>query len=128
MRQASKTHRGKQAVRRHFIAEWLEAREMEPMDLVNALNATDASLPMVDKSQVYRWLKGQMPHADMQVRIAGALSVVNPETGDPDPSGILRHPDYDWMARQFEGRSKAEIDRMKQMIELAFPARVGTRN
>lgn len=127
MKQVSRIHHGKQPVRRHFIAEWLEAREMEPMDLVEALNSADTSLPMVDKSQVYRWLKGQMPHADMQVRIAGALSIMDPETGEPDPSGILRHPNYDWMARQFEGRSKAEIERMKQMIELAFP-KTGTRN
>lgn len=128
MKQMSRIHQGKQPIRRHFIVEWLEARDMEPMDLLDGLNEADTSLPAVDKSQVYRWLKGQMPHKDMQVRIAAALEIVDPETGAPDASGILRHPDHDWIARKMHNRSDDEIRRLKEIVDLAFPQKTGTRN
>lgn len=101
---------------------------MEPMELLNQLNDADTSLPPVDKSQVYRWLKGQMPQPHMQIRVAGALQIFDLETGDPDPEGILRHPDQDWFARMTKDRSDDEIKRLKQMVELAFPPKTGTRN
>lgn len=128
MKQLTKIHQGKRPVRRHFIGAWLEERGMDPMDLVTALNESDTSLPAIDKSQVYRWLnKGQMPHADTQVRIAGALGIVDPETGDPDPSGIFRDPTDDWFTKFFHDKDPDEIQRAKRVLELAFPkSKTGT--
>lgn len=73
----------------------------------------------VDKSQVYRWLKGQLPHADMQERIAALFQI--------EPEALLRHPDDDWLSRFFSGRDAAERDRIKKAMELAWPPkRTGT--
>jgi predicted XRE-type DNA-binding protein len=55
-----KSKEKRRAIRRHFIKEWMEDREMTPADIVDALD--------IDKSQVYRWLKGQLPQPDMQER------------------------------------------------------------
>ena len=128
MKPVSRIHQGKQPIRRHYIREWLEARDMDPMDLVNRLNEADPYAPMIDKSQVYRWLKGQMPQPPMQERIAAALEIVDVETGEPDSSGILRHPDFDWFARKMQGRDEDELKRLKQMVDLAFPTKTGTHN
>lgn len=103
---------------------------MSAADLLAGLNDPErfSELGTVDKSQVYRWLKGQMPGPDMQLRVADALEIKDPETGQPDPAGILRHPDFDWLARKYQGRSPDEIDRLKQMIDLAFPdVRTGSK-
>lgn len=101
---------------------------MEPMDLLRILNEGDTSLPAVDKSQVYRWLKGQLPQTPMQIRIAGALEVLDVETGEPDPDGLMRHPDVDWFARKLQSSSREEVERLKQIVELTMPSRTGTRN
>jgi hypothetical protein len=91
---------------------------MSVPDLLALLNDDERSmeLPRVDKSQVYRWLKGQMPQAAMQARIAAALEM-------EDAASLLRHPDDDWFAEFFSGRSRDEIHRMKLMLEAAFPRR-----
>lgn len=128
MKPVSKIHQGKEPHHRHYIGEWLEERGMDPMDLLNSLNEADTSLPPVDKSQVYRWLKGQLPQPHMQARVAGALSILDPETGEPDPEGILRDPHIDWVARRLKGRSRDDIERVKQAIDLVLPPKTGTRN
>lgn len=128
MKSVARIHQGKTPIRKHYIAEWLEARDMEPMDLLSGLNESDTSLPAVDKSQVYRWLKGQMPQDKMLARIAEALEIRDVETREPDPNGIFRHPDHDWLESKFKGRERDEIERIKQMVDLAFPPKTGTNN
>jgi transcriptional regulator with XRE-family HTH domain len=122
MAKVTKIHQSKSPVRRHFIAEWMEARGMSASDLVEALNDPDrfSELGYIDKSQVYRWLKGQMPQAAHQARIAAALG------HEDDPSIILRAPEADWLARFFEDRSREELERMKTMLEAAFPRKTGS--
>lgn len=112
----TKIYQGRQPVRRHFLGEWLEARHLSVSDLLALLNDDERSmdLPRVDKSQVYRWLRGQMPQSAMQARLAAALEL-------DDPGSLLRHPDDDWFAEFFAGRSRDEIHRMKLMLEAAFP-------
>lgn len=97
---------------------------MGAMDLLELLN--DSGEDQIDKSQVYRWLKGNLPHAPTQIRIAAALNLNDPDTGAPDPEALLRHPDQDWIARRLKGKSREEIERIKQMIDLAFPTKTGT--
>ena len=101
----SRIHKNKQPIRRHFIAEWMEAHGLKPADLIEQLN--------VDKSQVYRWLKGQLPQPDMQERIAALFKVA--------PEALLRHPDDDWLSRFFQDRSAEDRARIKQAMELAWP-------
>lgn len=118
MPNVSKIHQDKQPIRRHFLAEWLEKREMSAMDLLNALNDPERSMDFnaIDKSQVYRWLKGQLPHPQMQLRIVEAL-------GLDDAGDLLRSPEDDWFNQFFKDRTEDEIERMKQMLEAAFPVK-----
>lgn len=94
---------------------------MTPPDLLDALNDPDrfSDLQQIDKSQVYRWLKGQLPHPPMQKRIADAL-------GLDAPTDLLRHPDDDWLAKFFRDRDSEEIERIKKTLESAFPRKTGT--
>lgn len=90
---------------------------MTPPELIEILNDPDRwgdDYKPIDKSQVYRWLKGQMPQAAQQVRIARALEMEN-------PSDLLRDPLDDWFAKFFRDRNRDEMERMKQMLEAAFP-------
>jgi hypothetical protein len=126
-------HKGKTPHRRHFIKEWMELREMEPKDLIRKLNDVDPSLPPIDKSQVYRWIDGQLPQPRFMTRIAWALSIFTidddgVERPEPDPSGIMRDPNLDWFARQVKDRSEDELRRLRSIVENAFPPRTGTAN
>lgn len=110
-------HQGKQPIRRHYIAEWLEERRMTATDLLEALNDPDRSseYPFIDKSQVYRWLKGQLPQPAMQLRIAAALGF------EADPGKLLRPPELDWIKEFFDGRSREEMARIRDTLTVAFP-------
>lgn len=113
----TRIHQNKQPIRRHFLNEWLVAKNLKPADLVDLLNDPDRSMDLeeIGKSQVYRWLAGQLPHPATQQRIAQAL-------GEGDrPEALLRHPDDDWVARFMDGRSQEEIQRIKNTLENAFP-------
>lgn len=102
----------------------MEHRGVSPMDLLDSLN--DSGEQPIDKTQVYRWIRGNLPMPATMVRIAAALSVLDIETGEPAPEALLRHPNEDWIARKLQGRSPDEVERIKQMIDLAFPDKTGT--
>lgn len=125
MGKTSTIHDRKGTFRRHCLAEWLEERRMDPMDLLNALNESGAEEP-IQKSQVYRWLKGQLPHKPTQIRIAAVLNLLDIESGEPAPELLMRKPEEVWFALKIRNRSEEERERIKQMIELAFPDRTGT--
>lgn len=112
MKRITQIHGRKKPIRRHFLAEWLEARNMEPMDLVNALNES-GQYEYLDKTQVYRWLRGTLPQPENQRRIEAELRI--------EENALLRHPDQDWLAEFFAGRQKEETERIKQAMELAWP-------
>lgn len=112
MKKGTRRQLGSKTVRRHYIAEWLDARGLDPMDLLALVNE-DASLPPLDRSTVYRWVQGQMPQPTGQQRIAQALGL---NTGD-----LLHDPDHDWVARFLEGRPIEERERIKQAMELSWP-------
>lgn len=88
----------------------MEARNRTPADLIRDLDS--------DKSTVYRWLQGQLPHPEQQEQIAAYFEI--------EPEALLRHPDDDWIARFLRGRSEEERERIKQAMELAWPPRTGT--
>jgi len=109
------------------LKEWLDDRNMTAMELLDLLNEAAGMDPIViDKSQVYRWLKGQLPHRQTQIRIADALQLVDKDTGEPDPERLLTHPAQDWIARKVSKLEPTEIERMKELISIAFPDRTGT--
>lgn len=107
MQKPVRIHQNKTPIRRHYIKEWAEARNMTQADLARELDT--------DKSQTSRWWQGQMPNSSTQERIAAVFEI--------EPEALLRHPDQDWMARFFEGRAAEERDRIKQAMELSFPVK-----
>lgn len=118
-------YQNRKTFRRHYLREWLAEREMTAPELVKALNEPDNE-SYIDKAQVYRWIKGQLPQHRMQMRIAAALSLTDPESGEPIPELLMRHPAEDWIARKLRGRSEEEIERARQAIELVLPDKTGT--
>lgn len=116
MAKLTRIHQNKQPIRRHFLPEWLEAKGLDATDLLELLNDPDRPMELneVEKSQVYRWIAGQMPGPAAQKRIMDALD-------EEDPSALLRHPTNDWLAKFIDGRSQDELQRIRNTLENAFP-------
>lgn len=100
-------HRSKQPRRPHFIAEWAEMRGMSQADIARELGA--------DKSVISRWFSGSTPSVEYQERLAALFQC--------EPESLFRHPNDDWLSRFFANRTKDEVERMKQMLEAAFPTK-----
>lgn len=117
-------HQNKQPIRRHYLAEWLEEKDMSPTELLELLNDPERSseFPFIDKSQVYRWLKGQLPQAPMQLRIAAALGF------EGQPEKLLQPPEFGWIKDFFDGRSREEVARIRDTLTVAFPRNGTTGN
>lgn len=88
---------------------------MSVADLLEKLNDPDRPMALkeVDKSQAYRWLKGQMPQPQMQKRIADSLDM-------EDPAQLLRNPTDDWLARFFDDKTEKQKESAVQMLKLWF--------
>lgn len=110
MSEIPRIHKSKQPRRPHYIAEWAELRGLSQADLARELGA--------DKSVVSRWFSGTSPSVEYQERLAALFHT--------DPESLFRHPDDDWISRFFRDRDREEIEKMKQMLEIAFPRRTGT--
>lgn len=102
----------RQQNRPHYVREWAEFRGFKTQaDLAAEIGA--------DKSVVSRWYGGSTPSKDWQEILASLFSC--------DRESLFRHPDDDWLTRFFRDRSREELDRMKTMLEAAFPVkRTGT--
>lgn len=105
MKKVSRIHQSKRPVRRHYIAEWMDARNLSVADVIRELD--------VDKSQVYRWVKGQMPQPDMQERLAALFQI--------DPAALLRDPDDDWLSKFFSDKTEEQKERAIEMLKIMFP-------
>lgn len=105
MSDISHIHRSKQPRRPHFIQQWAELRGLSQADLARELGA--------DKSVVSRWYNGATPGIEWQQKLA--------ELFHCEPASLFRHPDDDWLSKFFKDRSKEEMERMKTMLEAAFP-------
>ncbi|MBZ9873112.1 helix-turn-helix domain-containing protein [Mesorhizobium sp. BR1-1-9] len=95
----------------HYIGEWMEHREKNVKDMVEALD--------VSPSQVYRWLKGQKPQDESFLQIADFLQA------DP-PEALLRHPLDDWMTKFFRDKTVEEAKAIQALLEKAYPPKTGT--
>lgn len=98
-------HKGRQPRRPHYLAEWADRRHLSQADLARELGA--------DKSVISRWFAGSTPGTEWQQRLAKLFEI--------EPESLFRHPDDDWLARFFAGRQRDEIERIKKMLEVAFP-------
>jgi transcriptional regulator with XRE-family HTH domain len=103
-------HRGRQPRRPHHIADWAEHRSLRQADIAELLGA--------DKSVVSRWFAGTTPGFEWQEKLAALFHC--------DPESLFRHPNEDWLKRFMERRSIEEIERIKQILEAAFPVRTNT--
>ena len=104
-------HRSRQPRRPHHIEDWAKRREMSQADIAREIGA--------DKSVVSRWFNGTTPGVEWQTKLAALFQL-------DDPEALFRHPDEDWISRFFANRKREEVEKMKQMLELAFP-RTGTK-
>jgi transcriptional regulator with XRE-family HTH domain len=108
MGRPTRIHKGAESRRFHYIVEWAEHMHLTQADIVRALD--------VDKGTVSRWFSGSIPSGMSLIRLTLLL------TGNKDePAALFRHPDDDWMAKLLRGRSADERDRIKAIIEVAFP-------
>lgn len=98
-------HRGKQPVRIHYIAEWAAKRGHSQADIARELG--------VDKGTVSKWFSGKLPQEANLLPLAAMLGT--------EPDRLFRHPDDDWIANFFQGRSEEERNRMVKTLEAAFP-------
>jgi transcriptional regulator with XRE-family HTH domain len=113
MSNVTRIHKGKQPNRPHYVQAWAEHRGFtRAVDLAAALE--------IDKSVVSRWYSGSTPNQESQEKLA--------ELFHNERESLFRHPDDDWMAKFFRDRSHEELERMKTMLEAAFPRnqRTGT--
>jgi hypothetical protein len=106
MARPTRIHHGKQPRRLHYLVEWAARRGQKQADIVRGLG--------VDKSTVSRWFDGAVPSEVHLIALADYLEA-------EEPAALFRHPDDDWLARFFRERSQDEADRMKAMLEAAFP-------
>lgn len=104
-------HSSKNPPRLHYLADWIERRHLKQADVVRALG--------VDKATVSRWCAGHMPE---QKNLGPLIAFLDLE----DPNDLFRHPDDTWIRRFFNGRSRAEIDHIRQVLDVTFPKRDGT--
>jgi hypothetical protein len=99
------TPKGKQPRRPHFIREWAERRGLAQQGLANLLGA--------DKSVISNWYGGTTPGEKWQTKLADLFGC--------DREGLFRHPDEEWLTKFFRNRSTDDVQRMKTMLEAAFP-------
>lgn len=110
MTKVTTIHHMKQGRRPHFIPEWCEKRQLQQADLARKIGA--------DPGLVSRWFKGSTPQKEWQEKLAAFFEC--------EEESLFRHPDDDWMARFLKGRSSEEVDRVKILLETAFPRKNGT--
>ena len=97
----------KQPRRPHYIPQWAELRGLSQTDIAEAIN--------VDKSTVSRWFGGASPFTKHQEALAELFGC--------DPESLFRHPDDDWISRFLRSRTHEERERIKAILEAAFPAK-----
>jgi hypothetical protein len=109
MSDVDRIYTNRQPRRPHYVAVWADVRNMRQVDIAEQLGA--------DKSLVSRWFSGSTPSVHWQERLAALFHLDSPDA-------LFRHPDEDWMARFLRGRSREEMDRIRQVLEVTFPKKV----
>ena len=97
-------------IRLHYINEWAERRNLTQANIAEALD--------VDKGTVSKWFDGALPSETNLPRLAALFSIELDE--------LFRLPSDTWLHRFIERRSQDEQNRIRAMLEAAFPFRDGT--
>lgn len=105
-----KIHATRVTKRIHYLAEWLEHRQLNQADLVSELG--------VNKGTVSKWCAGDLPSEKNLLSLTAFLEI--------EPPALFRHPLDDWMSRLFKQRSEDELKRMVETLKAAFPQKSGT--
>lgn len=105
MAQLHHIHQDKTPQRIHYIPEWAERRGLSQADIVREIAA--------DKATVSRWFSGALPSEKYLAPLAGLFGT--------ELTGLFRHPDDDWMARFLRARSEEERQRIRTILDTAFP-------
>ena len=105
-------HASRQPRRPHYLHQLMERYGVTRADIVEALE--------VDKSQLSRWLDENRPStpSPQWARKLGEFFGKGHDVVD-----IFADPDIDWLSRLLQDRSADEKERIKAMIEAAFPAK-----
>ena len=110
MPKIEKIHTDKLPIRIHYLVEWLEKRGMIQADLEKIVGC--------NKATVSKWCsKGALPSEKNLLLIAEALKI--------EPNDVFRHPDDDWLSKLFADHKKEDAERLKIIIENAFPRKAG---
>lgn len=107
-----KIHAGKTPVRRHFIPEWAEKRDISQSEIGREIGA--------DKSLVSRWFSGTKPGEEYLQKLAALLVHQDKDATDPDVAALFRDPNDDWLMKFFKDRSEAEKEKAIEMLKLMF--------
>lgn len=105
----------RQPRRPHYLGRLMELRSVSRRQMIEDMAG-------LDKSLLSRWLDKNDPSTpgrDWAEKLSQYFAVAP----DFDPVDIFTDPDLDWLARLLRGRSAEEKDRIKAMIEAAFPVR-----
>ena len=105
MPRPSKPIPGNRDLRFHYIPEWAEHRAFRQSDIARELG--------VDKSSVFRWFEGNLPAEKHLVALADLFNC--------EITSLFRHPDDDWLSAFFKSRTQEERDRLRALIDIAFP-------
>ena len=95
----------KQPQRPHFLDEWMDAKTVTASQL--------AAQTGLNKGTISRLLSGTSPQKDTQAKLAKFFGTT--------AEALFRHPDEAWFVEFFAARSREEIERMKIVLETAFP-------
>lgn len=105
MSKLDKIRPNKQPRRPHFIQKWAESRNLKPGQLAKHLN--------VDKGLVSRWYGGASPSESSQAKLAAFFQIPK--------EALFRDPEDEWILELIRGRTSDEKERIRIMIEAAFP-------
>lgn len=111
-RPPERIYTGRQPRRPHYLAKLMERYNVSRMDIITSLE--------VDKSLISRWLdenKPATPSNDWAAKLGQFFGQGH------DPVDIFADPDVDWMTRFLRNRTPREVERIKAMLEAAFPAK-----
>jgi hypothetical protein len=102
----------RQPRRPHYLAKYMERHGVRRTEIIGATG--------VDKASLSKWLAPVRP-ATPSPEWANRLGEFFERYGGP--VDIFVDPDVAWFARMIQGRSPDEVERMKKMLELAFPTK-----
>lgn len=105
----------RQPRRPHYVGRLMELRNLTRSQMIEDLAG-------LDKSILSRWLDEADPSTPgkMWTKKLGEYFAVPP---DYEPVDIFADPDIDWLYRLLRNRSAEEKDRIRAMIEAAFPVK-----